>query len=98
VVSLGSLGDSLFVDHPAYGLGDLRNDLERFVFLLAAATASSCSARPGSSASRDYDGLGWFPGRAHSASSRSRVLVMLSIHTLPLSIPARFSSGAREQS
>jgi hypothetical protein len=34
VVSLGSLGDSLFVDHPAYGLGDLRNDLERFVFLL----------------------------------------------------------------
>ena len=30
------LGASLaqFVGHPAYGLGELRNDLERFVFLL----------------------------------------------------------------
>ena len=32
----GRLGDSLaqFVGHPAYGLGELRGDLERFVFLL----------------------------------------------------------------
>jgi hypothetical protein len=32
----GRLGDALeqFVGHPAYGLTDLRNDLERFVFLL----------------------------------------------------------------
>ena len=30
------LGESLaqFVGHPAYGLGELRGDLERFVFLL----------------------------------------------------------------
>ena len=30
------LGDSLaqFVGHPAYGLAQLRNDLQRFVFLL----------------------------------------------------------------
>jgi hypothetical protein len=36
------LGDSLaqFVGHAAYGLAQLRGDLERFVFLLAAATAS----------------------------------------------------------
>ena len=32
----GSLGASLeqFVGHPAYGLAQLRDDLERFVFLL----------------------------------------------------------------
>ena len=32
----GRLGDSLaqFVGHPAYGLAQLRDDLERFVFLL----------------------------------------------------------------
>jgi hypothetical protein len=32
----GRLGDSLeqFVGHPAYGLAELHNDLERFVFLL----------------------------------------------------------------
>jgi hypothetical protein len=32
----GRLGDSLeqFVGHPAYGLNELRGDLERFVFLL----------------------------------------------------------------
>jgi hypothetical protein len=32
----GSLGPSLaeFVGHPAYGIAELRNDLERFVFLL----------------------------------------------------------------
>ena len=32
----GRLGDSLarFVGHPAYGLGELRADLERFTFLL----------------------------------------------------------------
>jgi hypothetical protein len=32
----GRLGESLaqFVGHPAYGLGELRSDLERFVFLL----------------------------------------------------------------
>ena len=32
----GRLGDSLaqFVGHPAYGLAQLRSDLERFVFLL----------------------------------------------------------------
>jgi hypothetical protein len=32
----GRLGASLaqFVSHPAYGLGELRSDLERFVFLL----------------------------------------------------------------
>ena len=32
----GRLGDSLaqFVGHPAYGLAHLRDDLERFVFLL----------------------------------------------------------------
>ena len=33
---LACLGDSLaqFVGHPAYGLAQLRDDLERFVFLL----------------------------------------------------------------
>jgi hypothetical protein len=33
---LARLGASLeqFVGHPAYGLGELRGDLERFVFLL----------------------------------------------------------------
>ena len=33
---LACLGDSLaqFVGHPAYGLAQLRNDLQRFVFLL----------------------------------------------------------------
>jgi len=33
----GRLGESLeqFVGHPAYGLTELRSDLERFVFLLA---------------------------------------------------------------
>jgi len=41
---------------------------------------------------RLYD-LGWVPCQAHSASSRSSVLAMLSIQTLPLSIPARFSCG-----
>jgi hypothetical protein len=46
----------------------------------------------------DYDGPGWFPCRAHSTSSRSSVLAMLSVQTLPLSIPARSASGAREQS
>ena len=32
----GRLGPSLeeFVGHPAYGLGEVRGDLERFVFLL----------------------------------------------------------------
>jgi hypothetical protein len=32
----GRLGPSLaeFVGHPAYGIAELRNDLERFVFLL----------------------------------------------------------------
>jgi hypothetical protein len=32
----GRLGASLaeFIGHPAYGLGELRGDLERFVFLL----------------------------------------------------------------
>jgi hypothetical protein len=36
VVELGRLGASLaeFVSNPAYGLDELRGDLERFVFLL----------------------------------------------------------------
>ena len=49
-------------------------------------------------AAEAYDGPGWFPCRAHSASSRSSVSAMASAQTLPLSIPARSSSGAREQS
>jgi hypothetical protein len=54
-----------------------------------------CPAHP----TRDrYDGLVWFPRQAHKASSRSRVSAMLSTQTRPLSIPARSSSGAREQS
>jgi aryl-alcohol dehydrogenase-like predicted oxidoreductase len=40
----------------------------------------------------------WFAGRAHSASRRSRVLAMASIQIRPSSIPARSSSGTREQS
>jgi hypothetical protein len=44
------LGDSLaqFVGHPAYGLAQLRGDLERFVFLLGGSDGepSSTSARP----------------------------------------------------
>ena len=47
---------------------------------------------------RAYDGPGSFSCRAHSAPSRSRVWTMAWIQTLPLSIPARASSGAREQS
>jgi hypothetical protein len=58
----GRLGPSLedFVGHPACGIAQLRQDLERFVFCSAAATASPCSAhdrgfpraRPGLAAER----------------------------------------------
>ena len=47
------LGDSLaqFVGHPAYGLDELRGDLERFVFLLGGSdgdpsSAHDCDSRP----------------------------------------------------
>jgi hypothetical protein len=56
----GGLGASLaqFVGHPAYGITQLRQDLERFAFLLAAATASNSSApdREVLPASRAYAG------------------------------------------
>jgi len=71
------LGASLeeFVGNPAYGIGRLRDDLERFVFLLAAATASPCSASrrnelPGSRGSRGYAG----PSRRQRRSSSLRAV------------------------
>ena len=49
----GRLGASLeeFVGHPAYGIQDLRSDLERFVFLLGGSdgdpsSAHDCDSRP----------------------------------------------------
>ena len=43
------LGASLaeFVGHPAYGLGELRNDLERFVFLLGGSDGEPLFGPPG---------------------------------------------------
>ena len=44
----GRLGASLeqFVGHPAYGLGELRGDLERFVFLLGGSDGESLFSLP----------------------------------------------------
>lgn len=58
------LGASLddFVGHPAYGISQLRQDLERFVFLLDGSDGEPCSAtrphdpRQSSPASRAYAG------------------------------------------
>ncbi len=35
-----------FVGHPAYGLGELRGDLERFVFLLGGSDGEHLFGRP----------------------------------------------------
>jgi hypothetical protein len=75
----------------------LRDATVGLVAALVMAITGEVSAQA-ARAGRGYDGLGWLPGRAHSLSRRSSVLAMLSIQTLPLSIPARSSSGAREQS
>jgi hypothetical protein len=82
----GRLGASLaeFVGHPAYGLAQLRADLERFVFLLGGSDGERLfGPRLRSPASRDYAGLGWLPCRARSASSRSSVAAMFSTQILP---------------
>ena len=44
----GRLGPSLaqFVGHPAYGLSELRGDLERFVFLLGGSDGETLFGHP----------------------------------------------------
>ena len=60
--------------------------------------APALRLRLSQAAAAAYDEPGWCSAPVNSASSRSSVLAMLSIHTLPLSMPARSCAGAREQS
>jgi hypothetical protein len=85
------LGASLeeFAGHPAYGLAQLRADPERFVFCPGQRRRAALRPMTAIRGQPSLTTRAGFPCRAHSASSRSSVLAMLSVWTLPLSIPAR---------